>query len=466
MNKSMKVKLSAIEVNNNDPFKQDAYGRKELAIALSGFVKGLDTSFVIGINSPWGSGKTTFLKMWKSYLEANECSCIYLNAWETDFTSDPLISLLSEINSLYELLDEKKIIQEKHINRLKATGSALAKRSIPVAAKILTAGMLDLDEIQESALVEAVGDGIRDAVSAFDKQKNLINEFRSRLSDFVQKLKQQGNFNKLIIFVDELDRCRPSYSVELLERVKHIFNIEDIVFILAIDKDQLNSSLKAIYGSEFNANEYLKRFIDMEYHLPYPDGKTIANNLINRFGYNQFFSSRKKYQELQYEESGLIKTLTYLTVAFNISIRSQEQYFTIFTIVIKSTPVDSYLYPEVVVLLVILKFEAASIYRNIIYFGAPVSSVISYLSSLPGGKDFVFSSVGNLIYARLLMMASNSYRNSNEIDELNSLVKENKGDQIYIDQAKNVLSLIDNFQFNHSFVELSYITNKIDLLTK
>ena len=76
----------------------------------------------------------------------------------------------------------------------------------------------------------------------------------------------------IIFIIDELDRCRPSYAVELLEQVKHFFSVSGIVFVLSIDKVQLGHAVRGVYGNDrINADEYLRRFIDIEYSIPVPD---------------------------------------------------------------------------------------------------------------------------------------------------------------------------------------------------
>ena len=79
----------------------------------------------------------------------------------------------------------------------------------------------------------------------------------------------------VIIFVDELDRCRPSYAIELLERIKHLFNIGGLVFVLALDREQLGHSIKAVYGNGIDSDGYLRRFVDFEYQLKNPEKKKL-----------------------------------------------------------------------------------------------------------------------------------------------------------------------------------------------
>ena len=71
----------------------------------------------------------------------------------------------------------------------------------------------------------------------------------------------------LVFIIDELDRCRPTFAIELLERVKHIFDVPNIVFVFGINRDELTKSLVSVYG-EIEAGEYLRRFFDMEFILP------------------------------------------------------------------------------------------------------------------------------------------------------------------------------------------------------
>ena len=74
-----------------------------------------------------------------------------------------------------------------------------------------------------------------------------------------------------MVMINELDRCRPSYAVELLEVAKHLFSADRIVFVLAVNCDQLAHSVTALYGNDFDAEGYLRRFFDVDFQLPEPD---------------------------------------------------------------------------------------------------------------------------------------------------------------------------------------------------
>ncbi|MEN3754913.1 P-loop NTPase fold protein [Mangrovibacter sp. SLW1] len=96
---------------------------------------------------------------------------------------------------------------------------------------------------------------------------------------------ERGYDTPIFILIDELDRCRPDYAISLLEIVKHIFDIKKFVFIIATDTDQLQHSIKNIYGNEFAANDYLGRFFHRRFTLKSPSHhmliKEIISNKIN-----------------------------------------------------------------------------------------------------------------------------------------------------------------------------------------
>ena len=87
------------------------------------------------------------------------------------------------------------------------------------------------------------------------------------------------NGERLIIFIDELDRCKPSYAVRLLERIKHYFENDKITFVFSINSNELQHTIKKHYGNEFNATKYLDRFFDLRITLPPPNMQKFYNSL-------------------------------------------------------------------------------------------------------------------------------------------------------------------------------------------
>ena len=133
----------------------------------------------------------------------------------------------------------------------------------------------------------------------------------------------------IYIFIDELDRCRPTYAVLLLEAIKHIFGVSGFYFIVATNKTELSHSVKAIYGSEFDALTYLRRFFDQEYILPKPDNDKFASYLMKRF---RFKSEDRLFTPIEASKlssdtilDSIAVTFSLLATALDVSPRDQIQ---------------------------------------------------------------------------------------------------------------------------------------------
>lgn len=220
----MKYKLAPIEIPAEDPFRFDVLNRRPSVEALSRLVDELQGPFVLAIDSPWGTGKTTFVQFLMSVLKSKGYPCLYFNAWETDFSIDPMVAFLGELGTLVSKDVKNESAFARHFQKAKKIATLLAKKAIPVVGKVATGGILDLDSFTEKSIAEYVAISITDAVDAYVAERALIEEFRASLGDAIKKLSKDGKKSEIIIFVDELDRCRPTYAIELLERIKHLFN--------------------------------------------------------------------------------------------------------------------------------------------------------------------------------------------------------------------------------------------------
>ena len=94
----MQIRSSDLEIPTNDPFENDCLDRRELEPPLTQFVTQAVGPFVLAVDGSWGSGKTTFLKMWQVKLDDAGHFCLYLNAWKTDFVQDPLVAVVGELS--------------------------------------------------------------------------------------------------------------------------------------------------------------------------------------------------------------------------------------------------------------------------------------------------------------------------------------------------------------------------------
>lgn len=276
---SIPSRFQGIVIPKDDPFKNDKLGYSKYSSVLKGMVDMYkDSGCVIAISGKWGTGKTTFVQMWKASLPAKEYSTVYFNAWETDYFSDPLTAILGELKEISQDSESFKTVCASLGKVALAAGGSALKGFIKKATGI------DSDIVKDS--VESVKSLFQENLEDYTQQKQSLVEFKQKLSEYVA-----GQDGKPVVFiVDELDRCNPHYAVKVLEVVKHLFDVPNICFVLAIDKKQLECSIKGFYGSsEIDAENYLRRFVDVEFIMPEPNIEGFTNLLYQNYGFHEFF---------------------------------------------------------------------------------------------------------------------------------------------------------------------------------
>ncbi|HET6725984.1 MAG TPA: P-loop NTPase fold protein [Gammaproteobacteria bacterium] len=459
----MKLKPVSIEVPKGDPFRNDALDRKESIGFLSKLSADVDPPFVICIDSPWGTGKSTFLKMWMQYQTADNVEPLYFNSWKTDFADDALVAFVSEVSNLVEAKIGKLNARHKRvIDNAKRVGSLLARRALPVLGKVATAGALDIEALQEEALAGLVEQTLKDSADAYLAEKDLIDQFHVALEELVNLFSAKDANARLLLMVDELDRCRPPYAIEMLERIKHLFDVPNVVFVLALDKSQMQTSLEAVYGRGINGAEYLRRFIDLEFSLPPADTRSFTKHLFREFSIPEAFSTRT-HGEFQYEEDSLERTFNELCTLFNMSLRAREQCFTRIRIAMLSTPDDYHIYPILLTALIVLRTMAPEIYLGYVQDSGSAHLVIKYLLSLPGGEEFINSHSGGVLEALLVGARGRLRDESEELAGYRYVAAEEGADPRVRDRASFVLEMLKHPSSNP---KLHYLLPKIELVAR
>lgn len=323
-------KHQPIEINSSeDIFINDKLERKNAIEDLSALLESTNQSFVLALNADWGAGKTTFVKLWQAYLKKEkDMRSIYFSAWEDDFSKEPLISILGEIKKYISDNFSKKSDVAQSFEKVKSIGGKVVKRGVPAFLKGVTGGVLDFDKGLEDAIGAMVESTSKELIDNYSKDKEITKEFKKAVEELLTKIDETKPF---IIFIDELDRCRPLYAIELLERIKHIFGIDGLIFVLSIDKKQLAESIKSQYGN-IDAQTYLRRFIDIEYTLQNPSLDKFCTYL-----YYDVYKLDNAIQEknIPYYDDDL-EMLQYCTKVLNLSLRDVEQVFIRLKIIFKT----------------------------------------------------------------------------------------------------------------------------------
>lgn len=275
----MRIQPPPPEIGDDEGFHpvKDIFKLKELGQGMTNLIANVEDPLVIAFNGQWGSGKTIFLKQWAGELRNAEYPVIYFDAFENDYIEDAFAALAREIVGLAET---QTGTMERAVDGLKAKaiglGKLLLKSGVKIATKAAvrtaTAG-LATDKDITTAVAEAVDESGDIAARYFEeilseptKQRETVQTFRKALSDLPSLLSPPAADERqkpLVFIIDELDRCKPHFALELLERIKHFMSVANVHFVLGVHLAQLRNSVKAAYGSDIDAGAYLQKFINL-----------------------------------------------------------------------------------------------------------------------------------------------------------------------------------------------------------
>ena len=250
-----------------DIWEDDYMDRRPTADFLTSYILKNEHVKVLNVNSPWGTGKSFFLEHWAEMLSEKHV-CVRFNAWETDYSAEPLVALIACIEE--QLRDPLDIKSHPAGAALINTGSVLVKKAGPLILKGLVRKFsgIELDELVGKGAEDTVDGVVENLLKDQSETRNNVKEFKEELVKRLSRAAEsRGVEGPAFIFIDELDRCRPTYAIELLERIKHFFELESCRFIIASDSVQLAHSIRAIYGQGFHSERYLNRFFDAEFRL-------------------------------------------------------------------------------------------------------------------------------------------------------------------------------------------------------
>lgn len=262
-----------------DPFSYDAFGRKDFVDNLTRLFRNSNEGLVVTIDSEWGGGKTTLVKLWEYELEKDEQFIpIYYDAFRNDFTGDAFLSIAVKI---YEALEKEMgtdVLKNKvQFEHLKKTSKDLLKTFLKMgstaAVGSITGGLVDskgvVDASKKAWEKLALGTldlNVNQQFEAHSKSVSLIEQYQTQLKTVVAL---KGDNRKIVFFIDELDRCRPDFAIHVIEKVKHLFNVDNVHFVLAVNRSQLLQTISSAYGvSGGEASTYLQKFVHLETKLP------------------------------------------------------------------------------------------------------------------------------------------------------------------------------------------------------
>lgn len=264
--------LQPTHENVLDTFEKDILNRNIDVLRFVELLNSIESSCSIALDARWGAGKTFFVKQVKMVLDAFNAHIenpesddnervrltwggiratmsaelqpqisVYYDAWANDCDEDPILSLVYSI--MQSVSTDYEFTQ--------------APGFLGIAASIAEA-------VSGRSIV-----AIREALQSEDPLEHIraAKSLQEQVAEFLESLLAERG-NRLVIFVDELDRCNPTFAVKLLERIKHYFSNSRITFVFSVNVTELQHAIRNHYGEGFNASRYLDRFFDFRIDLP------------------------------------------------------------------------------------------------------------------------------------------------------------------------------------------------------
>lgn len=285
---------------------EDKLNRQDFINFMKNLIKNSDNykrnsdsdSYVIALDSGWGTGKSFFIELLKKDIEENEdnIKVVKYNAWENDYCDNAFNPLF------YDILNKNIVDSITDKKNIEALGTA-AKSIIKAFGKDVISKTIGLDNTTE-AVINTLAD-IKNFLTKNLPEIEELNSQRESFENFKKLLKSTSswlsdNDKRLVVIIDELDRCKPTFAIQTLEIVKHIFDIENLTFIFAIDIHQLSHSIECVYGQGIDSTGYLCRFFDYIAKLPTSDITSYIQNTIANIDsipkmQTTSYKNRKKY---------------------------------------------------------------------------------------------------------------------------------------------------------------------------
>ena len=300
----MRLAPPPLDITDDEGFQRDIFGAKEAGERLANVVADLEGHSVLVLDGGWGTGKTTFIKQWAGLLRTKGGHpVVYLDAFGSDHLSDPFFAMLAQVLDYFdqrELKDLSATLAAAAKGVLRAIPAVAARRLLPVA----TGGVVSLADFEglKTSLKDANSDPAEDWFSerlqAARSEAASTRRFKRVLGDVVEKAamgsssppkasagsgeevpSSEGRKAPLIFIIDELDRCKPSFALSVLERMKHLFSANGVCFVLVTNLKELTAMVKHAYGLA-HPDRYLEKF----YHLRVEIESILSLSRIERRG--------------------------------------------------------------------------------------------------------------------------------------------------------------------------------------
>ena len=405
-----------LQPNFDDGFtpENDIFGRKKLYEQIKNIVSmSSDESIVLGLDDDWGNGKTSFVKMVVGEIAKNESeniNVIYFDAFKNDYQSEPLLAMLASIYSMIDVKTDDASFKEDFLKVSKAVALSMLKHTPKAVIGLLSAKLITndtYDSIKDSvtdALSEPLEKFIEEKIESANKEITEIENFKNILENIYITTGK-----KTLFIIDELDRAKPDFSLGIIEKVKHLFDAKGFCFLLVMNRNQFEETIKVTYGN-INTSVYLNKFVHMWFKLPIlKPSKIIISNKQSEIS-SEVFDIFKRYIMCYVENGAMANSLAYLLTNNDFSLREAERCISLLRLCYRKYIIkaegnlifESY----AISLLVFLRVRDYDLLVNFLYKNKTKEDFIK-LVKLYGASDDIRANILNLI--------SYHYKNNIEI---------------------------------------------------
>lgn len=421
--------------NGRDEFKREPIAEKIITLLMSD----IDLSPMI-IDGDWGTGKSEFChKLINKFKDehSDDGQIIYIDAFKADHADNPLMTILAEIMELLPEVDKPTFIK-KVLPFLRYTIKTAAKAGV---SHILKENAEDIADGLEASIQDAANTAIDATVTSLLKDHAEAEQNLKTLQSLLEELAKD---TPIIIFIDELDRCRPDFSVHMLEVIKHTFNVKNVKFVLVTNTNQLKAAINHAYGSSINASRYLDKFIKFTIALPDKFEHNFHPQISSVAYFNQLIKQSKTLNQTDFISQQRASTkLVHELITYNqLSLREVETFIRYLEIAnalnINFTEKTIFGYQMLFIIGIFILCFKPNLYSDIRNNDIDANEIMNLLGlNLNSVKT-------NGITGIILLLASHAHKNNTEIQKY---IKE-------YDSSNN--QSIDKIYFSWGFDESSY----------
>lgn len=299
---------------------RDEFNRKTIAENMIKLLQSEADVSPMMLDGSWGTGKTEFcLKTMELFKQKDSHQLIYIDAFKADHADEPLLTVLAEVLKLIPEEESQRSFIKKVIPAARYSVKTLMKAGVGhVLRQDFADAANDFDKEIQKATDKAIDSSVESMLKAHSKAEKNLESLQVALQEL-------ADVKPIIIFIDELDRCRPDFAVSMLELIKHVFAVVGVQFVLVTNSQQLKASINHCYGISVKAQRYLDKFLKFSFQ--------ISNKSI-RHQHNPAFASITLYKQLVQKEPSLslckidggysLKLIENFILSHRISLREVE----------------------------------------------------------------------------------------------------------------------------------------------